>query len=120
MNFIYSFLLFLLIGGIASSFLPYWIIVPIGLLIGYFFTGKSLPAFGFGFLSQFMVWIGAASLFSFQNDGLLLEKMASLFGGLPPFILLLTIGLIGGVTGDLSSWTGQAIKSMTSQKKALS
>lgn len=120
MNFIYSFLLFLLIGGIASLFLPFWIIVPIGLLIGYFFSGKSFVAFGLGFLSQFIVWIGTAAYFSFQNEGLLLEKMASLFGGLPPFILLLIIGFIGGMTGGLSSWTGQAIKSMTAQKKAMS
>lgn len=100
-----------------SFYLPWWIIVPLGLIIGFFYRGKRYTAFACGAIAQLLLWFGLTMYFNVQNEGLLLEKMATLFGDFSPTVLMLFIGLVGAITGGLSLLTGKTIQFTFQGKK---
>jgi DNA-binding transcriptional regulator of glucitol operon len=119
MKFVQSLLLLLVINAILQCFLPWYIIVPIGFAVGYFSGLSRLSAFGVGFLSVFLLWVGYALYMDNANNHILSTKvaqiLAALTGGSRVGLLLLT-GIIGGLVSGLATWSGRLLAAITSGK----
>ena len=97
-NFLTIFFFVLALGLLCIWGLPWWAIVPIGLLAGWFFK----PSFGAGFLAGFLLWGVPALVLDRGNDGILSARVGQLFQGLGSWTLILITGLIGGILASLS------------------
>jgi hypothetical protein len=101
---------------IAQSFLPWWIIMPVCLMGGIFFSTSGKQAFWSGFLSIFFLWVVKILSLSLPNEHLLANRVSQVFM-LPEnnfnwIILLLGSSLIGGIVGGLSCLTGNSFKKL--------
>lgn len=107
-TFIKSYLLIVLIGFVAESFLPWWSIAVVCFFISALLPTKN--AFLCGFLAVATLWGGYALLTNLQNEGLLAGRMAALFH-LPNGISIVGITLlVGGLVGGLSALTGSLLR----------
>lgn len=99
-----------LMALILQLFLPWWSIAIAGFISGVLFIQKPGKAFLNGFFGIFALW-SAVSLYIFVvNEGLLAERLASLFFLPHGLLVVLLTGLIGGIGGGLSAVTGNYFK----------
>lgn len=99
---------------IAQSFLPWWIIAPICLVAGYYFSKSNKQAFLSGFLGIFILWLIKILALSLPNEHLLANKISQVFM-LPDnqynwILIVLISSVIGGIVGGLSCLTGSSLK----------
>lgn len=99
---------------IAQSFLPWWIIAPICLMAGFFFSSSKKQAFWNGFAGVFILWLGKILSLSLPNEHLLANKVGQVFM-LPAsdtnwLVMIFASSLIGGIVGGLSTLTGNSFR----------
>jgi hypothetical protein len=99
---------------IAQSFLPWWIIAPICLIVSFFLSSSKKQAFWTGFAGIFILWLVKILSLSLPNEHLLANKVGQVFM-LPAsdtnwVVLIFVSSLIGGVVGGLSSLTGYSFR----------
>lgn len=89
--------------------LPWWIFVIPVLALGVTITLKKweISSFSVGWLSGFLIWIGANLYFDKMLDGDILTKIGLLLS-VPKMIVLLVSGIIGGLLTGLALYTGKA------------
>ncbi len=98
------------LGFLVLQFLPFWSVVPVGMLAGWIFdSGGDGRNFLTGFLGVFLLWSGTAWMLDNQNDHILSGRMADLFS-LPPAGLVLVTGIIGGWLGGAGVWCGGLLR----------
>lgn len=102
-NFLIPFAFILALGGLSYWGLPWWTIVPVGILAGWWLKPKP----GAGFLAGFLLWGATAFLLNYGNGGILSARVGQLFQGLGGWALVLVTGLIGGLLASLSVLTGK-------------
>ncbi len=102
----------IIVSTVAQSFLPWWVIIPIGFVTGMWYQGKIIKSYFLGFIGIFFLWFLAASLFNALNGGTMAPLLGNLFGNLPGIISLLMTGLIGGLIGGLSVLSGTLFQSL--------
>lgn len=112
-TFIYTFILV----TIMQIFSAWWTLAPAALLISFLFAKTSKEAILSGFLTVFILWAGLALFRDVSNAGILTERIAAVLGakGLAPFLFLIS-GLLGGIVGGLSSYTGYLLKQVREVK----
>jgi hypothetical protein len=119
MNFVKSLLALLVLNAILQYFLPWYIMVPVGVAIGYFGGLSRWGAFGAGFLSMFLLWVGYALYLDNANNHILSTKvaqiLAALTGGTGIGLLLLT-GVVGGLVSGLATLSGKLLNVITAKK----
>jgi hypothetical protein len=89
--------------------LPWWIFVIPVLALGVALTLKKweISSFSVGWLSGFIIWIGANLYFDQMLYGDILTKIGLLLS-VPKMIVLLVSGIIGGLLTGLALYTGKA------------
>lgn len=105
----------LLLGTIATVWLPHWSgSLYVLAALGYFFRGRGWWALGAG-LTLGCVWLGLALLWDLPNQGLLAQRVAALFGVSRPVLWAIT-ALIGFVLGAVGVALGQALARILPQR----
>jgi len=99
-------ILTLLLGWI----LPWWSIGIAGCLGGFTIGKSGVNSFLIGFIGTGLTWLIMAGYIDASNGGLLSEKIAKLFGGIPKIGLILLSALVGGLASGLSGITGYFAK----------
>ena len=94
-------------GFVIQSYIEWWSIAIIALILGAWLNISSLKSFLFGFLGVFLLWGGYAALINAGNAGILATKIGAIFGGLSPTALILVTGVLGGIVGGFSALTGK-------------
>lgn len=106
---IYSAVILLMVLLLTKSIeiLPWWFFIIPVLVTGMIIALKGWKVHGLlvGFLTGFIVWIGANLYFSLTSEALILSR----FGLLAGAITLLASGILGGVLTGLALYTGKSI-----------
>lgn len=106
-NFLLTFLFVLIPGLLCIWGLPWWIIVPIGILAGWLLNPKPGVGFLSGLLAGFLLWSVWAFVLDHSNDSLLSARVGQLFQGLGSWALIFITGLIGGLLASLAVLSGR-------------
>jgi len=108
MKFIVHFLaIALLCFALQRVISAWWIVALVPGVICFFSRPGVGQAFLYSFTSLFIVWGGEAMLMDLQNESRLSKGIAELFFHTPsPHWLIITSGVIGGITAGLSGLCG--------------
>lgn len=103
---LYTFLCVFALGHLSLFGLPWWSIVPIGALAGWFLHPASGRGFAAGFLGGALLWLVHAYLLDHANASLLSARIGKLFLGLGSGQLLGLTGVLGGLLSGLGVLAG--------------
>ncbi|UOQ66573.1 hypothetical protein [Hymenobacter volaticus] len=103
-----------MLAFIAQLFLPWWVIMPLCLLLAAWRGVSGGRSFVAGFLGVGLGWLIMASWLSLRNEGLLAHRVAQLLplGGQGWLLVLVTAvigGLVGGLAALAGTWLRQAV-----------
>jgi hypothetical protein len=115
------YILIIILGGIASFFLPWWIIAPVCFGVCFWQSKSGSSAFGIGSAAVSTLWLIYALYLYFTADVNILLPMTQLISGsgflsgfpqttLGFLIMLLIGGLVGGFSGLAGYHTGQLVE----------
>ena len=102
--------LLIVLGAIAQSFLPWFSLGLVAVVLGFGFRQTALQAFITGLVGGFLLWAGYAGYLHFLNEGILGDRMGRLFGGVGGWAIVGITGLLGGLLAGVGCWTGQALR----------
>ena len=99
---------------VFSTFLPWWGFLIFAFVAGFFVQQSHQASFICGLLG-----VGGAFLLKMfdinaANEGILAEKIATLFGLPGTFSLMVVIVLLFGLLGGLAVWSGKLIREQLS------
>ncbi|AHM63070.1 hypothetical protein D770_24125 [Flammeovirgaceae bacterium 311] len=101
---------------LAEQVFPWWSALVCAAIISALIPTTSLRAFLSGFTAIGLLWLVCALLFSLQNDFVLSNRVANLFGvNSSTFIILLT-SLIGGIAGGMGALCGNQLRKTVKYK----
>lgn len=118
------YILIIVLGGIASFFLPWWVIAPVCFGLCFWKSESAKSAFGVGSAAVITLWLAYALFLFFTSEVNVVDKMAGLLSGNSSFlssvpqvglgftIMLFIAGLVGGFSGLAGYHAGQ----LTEQK----
>lgn len=99
-------LIIALLAGIATWFLPWWMIAVVCFLIAVVMQLTPKKGFGAGFWGIALLWLAVILFRDIPNDHILSARMAKVFS-LPHYSLFILVTLlIGGLVGGLAGWAG--------------
>jgi hypothetical protein len=91
-------------------FLPWWSIMIVGLLVGYFIPQKRIFSFLSVFIGVALFWGLFAFFISVSNEHILAKRVAMLVIKKDnPILLVIFTGLIGGISSGVSAFTGRSV-----------
>lgn len=93
-------------GYVLQSFMPWWGIVVIPVLVGYTMHRKTKMAFASGFLGIFLLWGIHAFNTHISSSGHLGERMAMVFQMPNPYLLIIAGAVIGAIVAGFAGLTG--------------
>ncbi len=109
-----NYIIILIVSAIAQYFLPWWVIAPICFAIGAWKSETALGAYGAAAGAITSLWVGYATYLNMSTDGIMVQKVGSLFSEnlkflkdlpiTPTFITIMT--LIGSQVAGLSATAG--------------
>ena len=106
MKIITSTIAIIILGYLLSLALPWWTIVLVAALVIAFMDMKSVPSFVAGFLGAALLWGVYAAVLNAGNDGILAQRVGSLFSGLSGTGLVLVTATLAGLLGGMGGLTG--------------
>jgi hypothetical protein len=108
MKFIVHFLAMALLSFAMQRVIPHWWIVALVPAVICFFSRPGTgQAFLYSFATIFILWGGESLLMDLQNESRLSTGIAELFFHTPsPHWLIISSGIIGGITAGLSGLCG--------------
>lgn len=110
MKFIVSAITSALLSYAFGLFLPWWSIMIVGLLVGYFIPQKRIFSFLSVFLGVALFWGLFALFVSTSNEHILAKRVALLvIKKDSPLLLVMFTGLMGGISSGISAVTGRSL-----------
>jgi len=111
MKFIASIILTALLSFVLSLYLPWWSLAIAAFAIAALIFQKPWYSFLSAFLGLFLFWFIFASAINTSNNGILAQKVASVFplGGSTFFLILIT-ALIGAIVAGLAALSGRYLR----------
>jgi hypothetical protein len=101
----------LVIGGVLSLFLPWWIVAVVAAAVAYWVGDSAGRSFSAAFIAISLLWGTYAGIMDWQNVGLLSGRISQLFKGyLTGTQLIYAVGVLGGIVAGLGALTGQALR----------
>ncbi len=95
------------LGGLTSYFFPWWSVVVVAALVGFYFNESPMRSYSIGLLAVTMLWSGYAGYLSNANGGILAGRVAALLGGVVSGTQLIwATGFLGGIVGGFGALTG--------------
>jgi len=95
-----------LLGGVAHQFLPWWSIVFASAIVGAIFSKHAGSSFLYGFVGVLLLWGFAAYRLDALNEGILSERMGTIFGEIGGVGMIGATAVLGGLLGGLGAMTG--------------
>lgn len=120
MKFIFRFLIIILLGYFLPFYLPWWILIIICFLVGFFIPGNSFTVFNAGFLGGGVVWMGLSFKLDSDTQSIMSEKIVQLMPFDDATLLIIIAGLIGAIVGGFSAVSGGSLRSIFIKKKQTS
>jgi len=113
------FLLVLLACALVQLFLPWWMLVPVCLLLAFWRNPSGGRAFAAGLLGAGLSWGLPAAWLASHGAGLLATRVATLLplGGSTPLLVLVS-GLVAGLVGGLACLSGTWLRRAFAPKVA--
>ena len=112
MNFFIKVLVVGILAVLLEMWLPWWGIAIGAFIIGMIDGGKKGLNFWAGFLGVFFVWAGFAYWIDMQTQSQLMLRISDLFTLPNVQLLVLLTGVIGGLVGGFSAWSGSLLKQL--------
>lgn len=97
---------------LIQYFLPWWTLIFPCSLFGFLYGNKAGRSFLIGFLSVALAWLAVAFWIRLDAGPALSDQVAGIFPGKSVAVLFALTGLIGGLAGGLTSWTGYELRRM--------
>ena len=98
---------FIFIVGLAAQLLfPWWILAVIAFVLAGWLASKGSQAFWAGFSGIALSWLVVSLFYYIRNDGILAERVATLFKLPHASLILLVTVLIGGLAGGAAALAG--------------
>lgn len=111
MNRLILFLITLIGGCLALKFTwPWWSIALIALVVGGLISVRRRAGFWFAFLAGLFSWGGYVTYLQLTNDGILAQRMATLFQVGSGWSVVFVTACWGGLTAGLGGWTGVNVR----------
>ncbi|MFZ9046763.1 MAG: hypothetical protein ACO2ZZ_12965 [Cyclobacteriaceae bacterium] len=117
MKFIVRLILIAALSYFLPFYLPWWIIIIIGIAVGLLLPGNGWNLFNAGFLGGGIVWLGYAIKLDYDTQSIMTNKMILLVGISDPLLLLLGSGLIGGLGAGFGALAGASFRQIFIKKK---
>lgn len=114
---IIAFIILIVLGIIVHLFLPWWSIAIVAFLVGLGFIESTSRALIIGFLSVFILWGAKALISSYQNDFVLVNRMAELLPFKNGILTILVTAILGGLIGMLSTASGYFLQTIGNSNK---
>lgn len=102
----------LILTALSVPYTPWYIAAVIALAVGFIRPGRK--SFVSGMLGVGLAWLGYILYFHFRNDGIITQKIASIFSESlgswvnAPILILVSV-IIGSITGGLGSMSGSLL-----------
>ena len=101
---------------LLPMYADWWFIAVFGVLVGFFIPyEKTFSSFALSFLFSFISWSSYTYAISMPNDFILAERMAGVLN-MGAYGLILTTGLIAGLSTGLSSASGHSLRQLILRK----
>jgi hypothetical protein len=121
MKFIAQFLLIIVGSYFAQSYLPWWSMVIVAGIAGFFFSfEKSRKSFYTGFFAILVSWTVLAYFADTLNEGVFSDKMKTVLEGLTMPLLILLPAVLGGILAGFASMTGNQLRNLFLKPEVLS
>jgi hypothetical protein len=117
MKTIFALIFMLILGTIVSLFLPWWTIAIVCFGVAMYYLDNSSEAALAGFFSVFILWGFVALIKSYQNDFILLTRMAELLPLHNEPLIIISTAFLGGIIGMLSSMSGVFLQSINKKPR---
>ncbi|MEZ4915780.1 MAG: hypothetical protein R2836_02200 [Chitinophagales bacterium] len=114
---IIAFIILIVLGIIAHLFLPWWSVAIVAFLVGLGFIESTSRALLIGFLGVFILWGAKALISSYQNDFILVNRMAELLPFKNGILTILVTAILGGIIGMLSTLSGYFLQTIGNSGK---
>ncbi|MEQ9287997.1 MAG: hypothetical protein RIG77_13855 [Cyclobacteriaceae bacterium] len=102
---------------LAGAIMPWWVIIVCSMVVSFLLPGHNFNSFLSGFLGVGLLWMVLAWKFDMESGSNMSSKMTQLFKIDDPIILILATGLIGGIVGGFSAFTGNSLRQIFIKKK---
>lgn len=114
------FFLIMIISYLAGLFLPWWALIPIVFFLCFWLAKRLRNAFLVSFCAIFSLWLALNFYQSFQNDHILSNRVAELFGlgeySLNWLWIILLSPLPGAITAGFAGAAGYLTKKLLFKK----
>jgi hypothetical protein len=87
--------------------LPWWVIMPISFVMGYFLSPGKWSATWASFMGVFLVWVGMALFAESRSDISIAQLIGNVLGNIPGVVVILLTGTIGGICAGLGGLLGR-------------
>lgn len=100
-----------------SLYLPWWTVLLVAGLVGFFIPGGGFNVFISGFLGAGLLWMVYAWYLDIETNSILSEKVVQLFPFSDNFMLVVITGFIGALCGGFGAITGNSFRQLFIKKK---
>ena len=115
MKLLASILIIAILSGIATYFLPWWLIAVIAFAVSLIMKLKPGKAFLAGFLGIALLWCGWSLWWDIPNQHILSSRLAMVLNLPNHYLFVAVASIVGGLVGGLAAWSG-ALISLRSSK----
>lgn len=121
MKFIARLILISLFALLMAQFLPWWSIIFCSAFMAFVLPGSNINAFISGFLGIGLLWMIVAWTLDVEANSILSSKVVQLLPRVnDPAMLVVLTGVLGGVVGGFSAFTGNSFRQIFIKKKKAS
>ena len=110
MRFLLTILTIAVAAAITEWFAPWWTAAIVAAIAGYVSSLSTGKAFLAGFCGIALLWLVFALWRDIPNNHILSTRMAQLFTLSSYVLYILVTGVIGGIVGGLSAWSGAHLR----------
>lgn len=100
----------------AEQVFPWWSALVCAAFISALIPTTSLRAFGSGFTAIGLLWLVCALIYSMQNDFMLSNRVANLFGVNSSVFIIVLTALVGGIAGGMGALCGNQLRKTVKYK----
>ena len=120
MKFIVRLIVISLSCFITAQFMPWWSIIVCSILISFLVPGNNFNAFLSGFLGVGLLWLIMAWKIDIETASIMSSKIVQLFPVSDANMLVILTGVLGGLVGGFSAYTGNSFRQIFMKKKKVS
>ncbi|MBK6264700.1 hypothetical protein JKA74_06600 [Marivirga sp. S37H4] len=118
MKFLFRTILIAVVAHFSLLYFPWWSIAVCGFFAGALLSGTNASSFLSGFLGIGFLWFIKPLLIHNNSEGLLSDKIASLFSFPNGIYMVLITAIIGALVGGFSTLSGLRFRRLFKREKS--